>query len=1213
MKTLQLFISYASKDRAVVGKIHNYLEEAGFEVWRDQTRLVTDWSREIAFALADCDVVCLMWSQHAAASKWVKHEWLTARALEKPIIVCLLPDAPELPKPLINLHGVIFEELQKGCKHLIERLKNIDLEPVRYDYTILPENSDIPFNPNPHFTGRHTDLLELYMKMIGNLSHIGINQIGAVGMGGIGKTQLAVEFAYRFGFAYHGIYWIQSRQAGWLTQFVELARDRLQLRIPNPDSAEANKQYIFALQKYCKTHPNTLIIMDNVAEPKLLNNDACFFGLTPLTLGCDLLFTTRKHFQIPGVILQAVDILSPESAVALLTAERQPESLTEREKAKAICSAVGNLPLALTLAASYLRAYPEVSFADYYDELRRNKFETVDLARLSPEELATRHEAAVATTLQSQWDMLKDENARHLFHLAGLFPEAEIIPKARLALLSGIEQEKTSLHRPLDKAFHLLHELSLIEKLDSKTVTLRLHPLVRDFSQRMLSELEQITYKAKAAKALNDAYFDYLRLESELQERGVNQIIDDMQVALEWSGDEQAQFRDLELLRSALRLSANELSHDRQQLPSQLHGRLLGNESNKIQIFLERSIDKAKGLWLRPLAPTLTRAGGPLLRTLNGHHSEVTAVAITPNAKLAVSGLEDKTLKVWNLQTGECCQTLEGHHGRITSVAITAHGQLAVSGSRDHTLKIWNLQTGECLDTLEGHRNSVTAVATTPDGKLAVSCSYDDTVKVWNLQSGECSHTLKGRSSGVTSVGITPDGQLSVYASCGSWNHTRYASLNDTLKAWRLQMEVSLHMLDDHSSDVVATTLDDQIAMYVVNVACDDWAVGHLYIQNLETGERREALESHDDGVITAVAITPDGKLGVSGSEDRTLKVWNVQTGECCQTLKGHDNEVTSVAISADGQLAVSGSKDKTLKVWSLRTVECRHTPEIHRSGVNSVAITPDGQIAVSVSDGDFLHVWDVQRGECRHRLKSLDSHGATSVAVSSDGQRVVSNSGSDFKVFDLQTGKCLDNLERHMGICTAVAITLDGQLAVSAYKNTLKVWNLQTRACSRTLEGHGERFEAVAITADGQLAVSSSWDNIKVWNLQTGECIRTLKGHGDWLNAVAITADGQLAVSSSWENIIVWDLQTGECLRILKGHNQSPCSVTITPDGRFAVSVSWDKTIKVWNFATGKSIADFIGESRMWCCAVSADGTTIVTGDTSGRVHFLRLEGLEA
>ena len=122
MEKPSIFISYSSKDRETAEVIQQQLESSGFDIWRDKTRLETDWSREIAQALADSDVLCLLWSKQAKDSEWVQHEWLTARALEKTIIPCRLPAAPKLPKPLHNLQEVNLENTDKGSQDLVGRL-----------------------------------------------------------------------------------------------------------------------------------------------------------------------------------------------------------------------------------------------------------------------------------------------------------------------------------------------------------------------------------------------------------------------------------------------------------------------------------------------------------------------------------------------------------------------------------------------------------------------------------------------------------------------------------------------------------------------------------------------------------------------------------------------------------------------------------------------------------------------------------------------------------------------------------------------------------------------------------------------------------------------------------------------------------------------------------------------------------------------------------
>src|ERR687886_828922 len=290
------------------------------------------------------------------------------------------------------------------------------------------------------------------------------------------------------------------------------------------------------------------------------------------------------------------------------------------------------------------------------------------------------------------------------------------------------------------------------------------------------------------------------------------------------------------------------------------------------------------------------------------------------------------------------------------------------------------------------------------------------------------------------------------------------------------------------------------------------------------------------------------------------------------RTLEGHSNSVNAVAITADGKRAISGSWDNTIKVWDLTTRKEQFTLEGHSDWVNVVAITADGTRAISGSYDNTLKVWD------------------------------------------LTTGDEQFTLEGHSELVKAVAVTADGKRAISGSKdNTIKVWDLTTRKELFTLKGHSYSVNILAVTADGKRAISGSDDNIlKVWDLTTGKEEFTLKGHHSKLvNAVAVTADGKRAISGSDDNILkVWDLTTGKEEFTLNGHTSSVNAVAVTADGKRAVSGSDDNTLKVWDLATGNVIASFKGESPIASCAIEPDGVTIVAGDGSGRVYFLRLEG---
>ncbi|MDP6513903.1 MAG: TIR domain-containing protein [SAR202 cluster bacterium] len=292
------------------------------------------------------------------------------------------------------------------------------------------------------------------------------------------------------------------------------------------------------------------------------------------------------------------------------------------------------------------------------------------------------------------------------------------------------------------------------------------------------------------------------------------------------------------------------------------------------------------------------RASGELM-VLEGHMDSVWGVAVTPDDKTVISGSDDNSLKVWDLETGQCRATLEGHSGFIFRVACIPGGKFAVSGSSDRSLKVWDLNSGRCHATLEGHSEAVTSVAVTPDGKTVISGSYDRSLKVWDLNSGRCHATLEGHSNVVAGLAVTPDGKTVISASTDS-----------SLKVW-----------------------------------------------DLESGKCRATLEGHTHGV-SSVAVTPDGETAISVSTDATLKVWNLESGKCRATIEGHTDHIWSVAVTPDGETVISGSEDTTVKVWNLDSGRCRATFEGHSLGVYEVAVTPDGKTVVSASSDGTLRVW---------------------------------------------------------------------------------------------------------------------------------------------------------------------------------------------------------------------------------------------------------------
>lgn len=295
---------------------------------------------------------------------------------------------------------------------------------------------------------------------------------------------------------------------------------------------------------------------------------------------------------------------------------------------------------------------------------------------------------------------------------------------------------------------------------------------------------------------------------------------------------------------------------------------------------------------------------------------------------------------------------------------------------------------------------------------------------------------------------------------------------------------------------------------------------------------------------------------------------WYWQNYGSPRTLKGHSGEVNTVAISADGQILASGSDDQTVKLWNLKQRQEIRTLKGHSDLVYSVAISPDSQTLVSSSKDNTVKVWNLKTGKDVRNLKGHKSY-VNSVAISLDNQTIASGSyDTTIKIWNLKTGQLIRTMTGHSSTVLCVSLSPNGQtLASGSADQTIKLWNLNTGKELRTLIGHSGDINSIAFSPDGKTLASGSDDkSVRVWNPNTGRAVRTFTGHLGDINSIAFSPDGQtLASGGDDKTIKLWNLTTGEELPTIRGHLDSVYSVTFSPNGKFLVSGSKDKTIKIW------------------------------------------------
>jgi WD40 repeat protein/class 3 adenylate cyclase/GTPase SAR1 family protein len=384
-----------------------------------------------------------------------------------------------------------------------------------------------------------------------------------------------------------------------------------------------------------------------------------------------------------------------------------------------------------------------------------------------------------------------------------------------------------------------------------------------------------------------------------------------------------------------------------------------------------------------------------------------------------------------------------------------------------------------------------------------------------------------------------------------------------------------------------------------------------LKLWELATGKEGQTFKGHTDSV-TCVTVTPDGEYVVSGSADTTLKLWKLADGKEIRTLKGHDSSVTGATVTPDGQHIVSGSDDQTLILWNLADGTAIRSFRGHAHNVNCTAVTPDGKHVASGSSDRTLKLWSLSTGK---EVRVFEGHTdyVTCLEITPDGRHMVSGSSDQtLKLWDLSTGKTIRSYRGHDSPVTAVSITFDGKYVASgSCDHTLKLWDLLSGQEIRTFGGHTDHIIYILITHDNKHIISGSSDrSLKVWEIATGKERQNFVGHASYVNCVAGTPDGRHIISGSDDHTLkVWTSGTGQEMRTLKGHTDTVNCAQVAPNGKLVISGSADTTLKVWDFATGKEIRTLRGHTdRVKCLAFTPDCQQAVSGADDHTLKLWRL-----
>jgi WD40 repeat protein len=317
---------------------------------------------------------------------------------------------------------------------------------------------------------------------------------------------------------------------------------------------------------------------------------------------------------------------------------------------------------------------------------------------------------------------------------------------------------------------------------------------------------------------------------------------------------------------------------------------------------------------------------------------------------------------------------------------------------------------------------------------------------------------------------------------------------------------------------------------------------------------------------VRSVAFSPDGKLFASGSNDNTVKIWDVASRRELRTLTGHTDHVLAIRFSRDGNLLASLGYDKSVRVWDVMSGESRATINVENGTFNAICFSADGKTVLTAN--------------------GTDSGGGGDALI---------------RFWDLATGKITRTFDPGE-VMTALSMSKDGAtLAMGGQSGTVKLWDMSAGTERTTLTGHTDEVQSIDLSPDGRTLASGSKDETaRLWDPATGKPLGVLK-HRDIVTAVAFSPDGRTLATGCWDQAVqLWDVSKRTEIRALRGHKEIVWDVAFAPDGLTLASSSSDKSLKLWDTATGTERLTFSGHVDFVDSAVLANkGKTLVSHDS--------------
>ncbi len=602
---------------------------------------------------------------------------------------------------------------------------------------------------------------------------------------------------------------------------------------------------------------------------------------------------------------------------------------------------------------------------------------------------------------------------------------------------------------------------------------------------------------------------------------------------------------------------------------------------------------------------------------LTGHQGAIMEMVRLPEGRLATAGV-DGTVRIWDVATGESVHVIDAHRGAATCLVRSSDGDRLASGGQDGRVRVWNPVTGVEIGAFPLNRGWIHALAFATDGSELAAVGGGDLIRIWDLETFEVIRELENTGGGIDVLRYTSQGNMLVAGGrTGALVRWDLGADEDSEGSSVVQGSSALTALAfiPNSTQIVAafSRLDSPIESGNVQLfetaAMPSWSI-------------TRAFTPDHLGPIWGLAVSDDGQRLATASADRSLQVWDLQSGSLLRRIVPDRNRpdpdltyltrsepLSALATSPDGRWIALGHPDGVIDLWEASSRKWKRGLLGHDGTVTALAFDPGGNRLASAGMDRIVRIQDINDvGESkRFGLISTD---VTTLAFAPDGD-VLGVAGTDaaIRLFDLTSDDPPTVLARHTSAVQALSFSGDGDLLATGGRDwSIRIWDLATGKVRRRLEGHRGPIRTLAFGPGGTQVASASEDGTaRIWDADDGDEVRALLEHSGPVIDLAYVTDGSSLVTLVEDGqLLRWSTSTGRLEALVsQAHMVPPTGLSASDEGTVATFSPRD--CRVWNANFGPlSPLQFVGHTgNVKALAWDPTQQRVATGDSSGQVRL--------